>query len=82
MNNQFLAEEISKREFQVVNRDKMITYLQDEHKKRGEEILQLKDQLHRRNTLVRKLREKIKKLEEIKPCHVWQECPNYEPYIY
>ena len=63
MNNQFLAEEISKREYQVINRDKMIKYLQEEHKKRGEEILQLKDQLHRRNALVRKLREEIKDLE-------------------
>ncbi|MBU1122377.1 MAG: hypothetical protein KKF54_06765 [Candidatus Omnitrophica bacterium] len=54
MKEQFLAEEISKREFQIANRDKMIKYLQEEHKKRGEEILKLKEQI-----------KKFKKLKEV-----------------
>ena len=66
MDNQFLAEEISKREYQVNSRDKMIRYIQQEHKKRGEEIVLLKDQLHRRNALVRKLRETNKELKKEK----------------
>jgi len=59
MIEQTLAEEISKREFQVTNRDKMIKYLQEEHKKRGEEILSLKDKLHRRNMQIKELKKKL-----------------------
>ena len=46
MKNQPLAEKISKRGFQIA-RDKIIAYLQDEHKKRGEEILSLKSRLRK-----------------------------------
>ena len=45
MENQFLAEEISKREYQITNRDKMIAYLQNAHKERGEEIRKLREEM-------------------------------------
>ena len=67
MIEQTLAEEISKREFQVTNRDKMIKYLQEEHKKRGEEILSLKDKLHRRNMQIKELKKKLDNIPSI-PC--------------
>ena len=67
MNNQFLAEEISKRESQVMNRNKMIKYLQDEHQERGKEILELKDKLSRRNMQIKELK---KRINDLTPC--WQ----------
>lgn len=61
MKEQILAEEISKREFQVVNRDKMIKHLQEEHKKRGEEILLLKDKLAKCWEALRELKNRVAK---------------------
>ena len=59
-----LAEEISKREFQIVNRDKMIRYLQEEHKKRGKEIVNLKAKLHKRNVQIKRLKATIKQITD------------------
>ncbi len=73
MYNQFLTEEISKREYQVSNRDKMIRYLQDEHKKRGVEILDLKDKLHKRNIMIKESKKKRIKADYIENLlHQWQ----------
>lgn len=60
MNNQFLAEEISKREYQITNRDKMIKHLQEEHKKRGEQIIILKDKIRRYKIQIKDTENKIK----------------------